>query len=288
MNTSHPIASLELKPHFSSDKNESTAFPSRMRFHWPVMRSQSVSEVVNMRTLHPGLSDSPRPTTTTRSGAQCLVAPSQLTGFNDYNDHSSTDKLQATATPCAAWKMGADRAAVRRGEVVAEAEITFLQCSRQERQAQLLQGPGAAFLTGKEVSEGGQSERGLLGWVGVYPGCAFVLEKSLDRNINQRIHLVYSQDPRSPNTNMKDDFILAVPIQSSESLLHKPHFFAACNTPQLFAILSRITSDETWVPDSEMEISNLRTQIPSWIWGSPLQFRLFYSSNVLRLKMFPP
>lgn len=197
MNTSHPLSSLELKPHFSSDKNESTAFTSRMRFHWPGTRSQSVSKVVNMRTLHPGPSSSPRPTNT-RSGTQCLVAPSQLTGFNDYNNHSSIDKLQATATPCVPWKRGAGKAMVRRGEVVDEAEIMFLQCSGQERQAQPLQGPGAAFLTGEEVSRGGQFKSRMLGWVGVYPGCAFVLEKSLDKNINQRIHLLYSQDPRSP------------------------------------------------------------------------------------------
>lgn len=84
----------------------------------------------------------------------------------------------------------------------------------QERKAQPLQGPGAAFSTGEEVSQGGQSESRQLGWVGVYPGYAFVLEKSLDKNINQRIHLVYSQHPRSSNTNMKDDLIPAVPIQS--------------------------------------------------------------------------
>lgn len=56
MNTSHPIWSLKLKPHFSSEENESTVLTNRMYFHQSGMsRSLSGSKVINRRALQPDL-----------------------------------------------------------------------------------------------------------------------------------------------------------------------------------------------------------------------------------------
>lgn len=144
MNTTHPIWSLELKPHFSSDENESAAFTNRVHLHWSRMSSsQSASKVANRRTLHPGLGISPRPSNTT----QRRVTPSQMMVFSNSNNHPSTDKWQAAAPRRAHWKKGGGQAMVRWGG----------WCNRDNIPAQL-QGLGLAVLRYEDVSQGGQSK----------------------------------------------------------------------------------------------------------------------------------
>ena len=153
MNTSHPIWSLKLKPHFSSEENECAVLTKRMHFHQSGMsRSLSGGRVVNRRAPHPGLPSPHIP----QHHVWHPVPGDSFPGptFNNDNHHASTAKLQAAATLCVPWKTGEGRT-IWWGEVADKAEIAFLQCSLTETQAQPLQSLGAKFLGGEEVSLGG-------------------------------------------------------------------------------------------------------------------------------------
>lgn len=171
MNTSHPVWSLELKPHFSSEENESAVLTNRMHSHWSgISRSQSVSKMVNRRTL-PSCTHISLCPTHTRSGTQCLVTSSWLIAFNNYNNHPSTAQVQTAATPCALEKE--EKAGMEWGEVVDGAEITFLQCGLEDTSS------APARPWGRIPERWGDKQRGLmqstlLAWVGFYPGCALV------------------------------------------------------------------------------------------------------------------